>query len=148
MVTAVYKKSFKLSSGARQSSTVGEIVNLQAVDSSRMQELFPYLHTVWSAPFQMGVSLFMLWRLLGPSVLAGLGVMILTIPLNAVIMKKLGNIQKNMMKSKDMRTKIMNEVLNGIRVIKFFAWENSFIQKIGDIRDAELKTLKSTLYLR
>jgi ATP-binding cassette subfamily C (CFTR/MRP) protein 2 len=96
----------------------------------------------------MGVSLFMLWRLLGPSVLAGLAVMVLTTPVNAIIMKKLGNIQKSMMQSKDMRTKIMNEVLNGIRVIKFFAWENSFINKIGDIRDKELQTLKSTLYLR
>jgi ATP-binding cassette subfamily C (CFTR/MRP) protein 10 len=53
-----------------------------------------------------------------------------------------------MMQSKDLRTKIMNEVLNGIRVIKFYAWENSFVDKILEIRAQELKTLKSTVYLR
>jgi ATP-binding cassette subfamily C (CFTR/MRP) protein 1 len=90
----------------------------------------------------------MLWQLLGPSVLAGIAVMVLTAPLNTFIMKKLSTIQKDMMKSKDARTKIMNEVLNGVRVIKFFAWEKSFIQKILDIRNTELKTIKRTLFLR
>lgn len=74
--------------------------------------------------------------------------MILTTPVNALIMKKLGSIQEKMMQSKDLRTKIMNEVLNGIRVIKFYAWENSFIKKILEIREQELKTLKSSVYLR
>jgi ATP-binding cassette subfamily C (CFTR/MRP) protein 1 len=103
---------------------------------------------VWSAPIQVIVSLYMLWVLLGPSVLAGLAVMILTTPVSAVIMKKLGTIQEKMMQSKDLRTKIMNEVLNGIRVIKFYAWENSFINKILEIRAQELKTLRSSVYLR
>ena len=148
LVSEVYKKSFLLSSQSRQTSTIGEIVNLQSVDTSRIQELLPYLHMVWSAPLQVSVSLYMLWKLLGPSVLAGLAVMILTTPVNALIMKKLGSIQEKMMQSKDLRTKIMNEVLNGIRVIKFYAWENSFIKKILEIREQELKTLKSSVYLR
>jgi len=53
VVAEVYKKSFWLSNKARQESTIGEIVNLQAIDSSRLEELVPYLHLLWSAPFQM-----------------------------------------------------------------------------------------------
>jgi hypothetical protein len=49
-------------------------------------------------------------------------VMILLIPVNAVLARYLGGIQKEMMKHKDARNKLVNEVLQGIRVIKFFAW--------------------------
>jgi hypothetical protein len=52
VTSAVYKKSFTLSSKSRQTSTIGEIVNLQAVDTGRLQEVLPYLHMVWSAPLQ------------------------------------------------------------------------------------------------
>ncbi len=53
MIAAVYQKSFKLSSKARQTSTVGEIVNLQSIDSQRLQDLTTYLNMLWSAPLQI-----------------------------------------------------------------------------------------------
>lgn len=42
----------------------------------------------------------------------------------------------------------MNEILNGIRIIKFFAWESSFLEKINIIRNLELDILKRNLLLR
>jgi ABC transporter transmembrane region len=59
-----------------------------AVDAQRFMELTTYLNMLWSAPFQMIVCLYFLWTILGPSVLAGVAVMILMIPINAVIAKK------------------------------------------------------------
>lgn len=44
LTIAVYKKAFRLSNQARQESTVGEIVNLESVDSKLFQEMIPYLH--------------------------------------------------------------------------------------------------------
>jgi hypothetical protein len=34
------------------------------------------------------------------------------------------------------------------RIIKFFAWERSYSQKVTDIRNQELQTLRSSLFLR
>lgn len=82
-----------LSNSARKSSTVGEIVNLMSVDAQRFMDLMTYIHMLWSAPFQIAVSLYFLWQTLGPSVLAGLGVMILLIPVNAVIANKTKQLQ-------------------------------------------------------
>ena len=76
-----------LSNSARQSSTVGEIVNLMSVDAQRFQELTTYLNMLWSGPFQMSVCLYFLWAILGPSVLAGVLVMVLLIPVNGYIAK-------------------------------------------------------------
>ena len=81
-------QSLKLSNAARKKSTVGEIVNLMSVDAQRFMELTAYINMLWSAPFQMCVCLYMLWMVLGPSVLAGVGVMVLLIPINALIAKK------------------------------------------------------------
>lgn len=58
-----------------------------AVDAQRFMELTTYLNMLWSAPLQMCLSLYFLWVLLGPSVLAGVAVMILMIPINALIAK-------------------------------------------------------------
>lgn len=81
-------KSLLLSNEARKTSTVGEIVNLMSVDAQRFIELTTHLNMIWSAPFQMCVCLYFLWMVLGPSVLAGVAVMVLMIPINAVIAKK------------------------------------------------------------
>ena len=48
---------------------------------------------------------------------------------------------EKLMKNKDKRTKLMNEILQGIRIIKFFAWENSYTVAINKIRAVELNTL-------
>lgn len=53
---------------------------------------------------------------LGPSVLAGLAVMIVLIPVNGFIANKTKQFQISQMKNKDQRVKLMNEILNGIKV--------------------------------
>lgn len=71
LVGAIYKKALCLSNTARKESTVGEIVNLMAVDAQRFMDLTTYINMLWSAPLQIGLALYFLWDLLGPSVLAG-----------------------------------------------------------------------------
>ena len=56
-------------------------------------------------------------------------------------------IRTNIMKTVDSRVKLMNEVLTGIRVIKYYCWEKPFKGKIGDIRNVELKYLTKMIYL-
>ncbi|XP_076311435.1 multidrug resistance-associated protein 1-like isoform X2 [Tachypleus tridentatus] len=51
------------------------------------------------------------------------------------------------MKTKDQRIKLMNEVLNGIKVLKLYAWEEPFQQQILNIRLSEVQDLKKIAYL-
>lgn len=41
----------------------------------------------------------------------------------------------------------MNEILNGIKVLKLYAWELAFKEKVLAIRQEELKVLKKSAYL-
>lgn len=51
------------------------------------------------------------------------------------------------MKFKDERIKLMNEVLNGMKVLKLYAWEPPFEEEITKIRNQELKVLRRASYL-
>ena len=76
--------------------------------------------------------MYFLWQQLGPSTLAGLAVMILMIPLNGVVATKMKKYQISQMKDKDKRCKLMDEILNGIKVLKLYAWERSFQGQVID----------------
>ena len=78
-------QALTMSNEARKTSTVGEIVNLMSVDAQRLQDATGYLWMVWSSPLQIVIAVYMLWGILGPSVLAGLAVMVLLIPVNGVM---------------------------------------------------------------
>ncbi|XP_006101728.1 multidrug resistance-associated protein 1 [Myotis lucifugus] len=147
VIGAVYRKALVITNSARKSSTVGEIVNLMSVDAQRFMDLTTYINMIWSAPLQVFLALYLLWLNLGPSVLAGVAVMILMVPLNAVMAMKTKTYQVAHMKSKDSRIKLMNEILNGIKVLKLYAWELAFKDKVLAIRQEELKVLKKSAYL-
>uniref|UniRef100_A0A8C8SW18 Multidrug resistance-associated protein 1 n=1 Tax=Pelusios castaneus TaxID=367368 RepID=A0A8C8SW18_9SAUR len=147
VVGAVYRKALVITNSARKTSTVGEIVNLMSVDAQRFMDLATYINMIWSAPLQVILALYLLWQNLGPSVLAGVAVMILLVPVNAVIAMKTKTYQVAHMKSKDNRIKLMNEILNGIKVLKLYAWELAFKEKVLGIRQEELKVLKKSAYL-
>ncbi|XP_071062931.1 LOW QUALITY PROTEIN: ATP-binding cassette sub-family C member 3 [Pseudochaenichthys georgianus] len=147
VIGAIYRKSLVITNAAKRSSTVGEVVNLMSVDAQRFMDLTTFLNMLWSAPLQIMLALYFLWQNLGPSVLAGVAVMIMLIPLNAVIAMRTRAYQVEQMQYKDSRIKLMNEILNGIKVLKLYAWENSFKEKVLNIRQKELNVLRKTAYL-
>lgn len=147
LVSAIYRKALCMSNAARKESTVGEIVNLMAVDAQKFVDLTAYLNMIWSAPLQIILALYFLWEILGPSVLAGLAVMIVLIPVNGYIANRVKILHMKQMKNKDERVKLMNEILSGIKVLKLYAWEPSFEQQVLKIRAKEVNVLKQAAYL-
>uniref|UniRef100_A0A3B3VC08 ABC-type glutathione-S-conjugate transporter n=1 Tax=Poecilia latipinna TaxID=48699 RepID=A0A3B3VC08_9TELE len=147
LMAAVYKKALVMSNDNRKESTVGETVNLMSADAQRFNDVTNFIHLLWSCPLQIIVSVVFLWLELGPSTLAGVAVMLLMVPVNGLLANQAKKIQRENMKSKDKRLKIMNEILNGIKTLKLFAWEPSFQTQVEDIRGEELKVMRKFAYL-
>ncbi|XP_041116108.1 multidrug resistance-associated protein 1-like, partial [Polyodon spathula] len=143
----VYKKALNLANCSRRQFTTGEVVNLISADAQQLMDLAVNLNLLWSAPFQILLAVFFLWQDLGPSVLAGVAVLVLVIPLNAAVASRMKQLKKSQMKTKDRRVKLLNEILHGIKILKLYAWEPSFLQKVVDIRESEMEVLKSSGYL-
>lgn len=55
--------------------------------------------------------------------------------------------QFSQMQKKDERVRIITEILNGIKVIKLYGWELSFVKRINSIRQEEMHQLKIFQFL-
>ncbi|KAH7348124.1 multidrug resistance-associated protein 1 [Pyrenochaeta sp. MPI-SDFR-AT-0127] len=143
LTAAIYSKSTRLSNEGRASKSTGDIVNYMAVDTQRLQDLAQYGQQLWSAPFQIVLCMLSLYQLLGYSCFAGVAAMFIMIPINGVIARWMKTLQKEQMKNKDARTKLISEILNNMKSIKLYAWTTAFASRLNVIRnDQELKTLR------
>ncbi|CAK3838118.1 ABC transporter [Lecanosticta acicola] len=143
LTASIFAKSMKLSNEGRATKSTGDIVNYMAVDTQRLQDLAQFGQQLWSAPLQITLCMISLYQLVGYSMFAGVGVMVLMIPINGFIAKISKTLQKRQMTNKDARTRLMTEILNSMKSIKLYAWTTAFMNRLNEIRnDRELSTLR------
>lgn len=147
IISTIYEKSLSINPSFRIKFTTGEVINFMSTDADRIVNFCNSFHQFWSMPIQIGICLYLLYLQVDLAFLAGLAFAILLIPINRAISNKIAVVSKEMMAQKDSRVKITNEVLYGIRLVKFLSWETSFIKRIESIRNAELKNLAIRKYL-
>lgn len=125
-------------------NTIGTIVNLMSTDSQRISDFTTSWFVIIESPIELFVGISFLYSLLGSSCLLGLSVMIITLPLNHYNSLMFAKTQEKLMEARDKRVSLMNEVLQGIRQIKFFAWESNWEKRVLEARDVEIKHLRTT----
>jgi ABC-type multidrug transport system fused ATPase/permease subunit len=134
--------------GNDEQVNVGTIINLMSVDSFKVSEITAYLHFLFAAaPTQLIVAVYLLYKILGYSSIPGLVVMVILLPINIAFARGFGRFQKKIMAATDKRIHTTNEVLQNIRIIKFFAWEHRFSSIVNDKRAVELKALRAKYIL-
>jgi len=143
VISAIYRKTLRLSNQGRKDYTTGQIVNLMSSDSQRIVDLVQNFNNLWSAPLQLILSMILLYQQLGVAIFAGLIVMLINVPFNGWIAVKLKEFQQLVMRQKDKRIKLLSEIFNGIKIIKIHAWEEPFKKRAKDIRGEEIKNLNS-----
>lgn len=121
----------------------GTIINLMSIDSFKVADISAYLHFLWACvPVQLAMAVGLLYKILGFSSFVGIGLMVLILPLNFVLAKSFQAAQKRIMAATDIRIHATNEVLQNVRIIKYFAWEERFYNNVNDKRRVELKALR------
>jgi hypothetical protein len=69
-------------------------------------------------------------------------------PAQAIIMKQLFALRKKAMIWTDKRTKLLQEILGGIRIVKFMSWEVPYLERVAAIRGMEVKYIRTLLVVR
>ncbi|KAL0069231.1 hypothetical protein AAF712_003594 [Marasmius tenuissimus] len=123
-------------------STKAQIMTLMTTDTDRVSEFAWHFFTLIDSPIELVIGSLFVYQLLGISSLYGLLVIVLSLPLNHFAGKVVVDAQENLMKARDERIALMNEILGGIRMLKFMAWERNFETRVMKIRARELKYQK------
>ncbi|KAJ1554992.1 hypothetical protein HK096_010528 [Nowakowskiella sp. JEL0078] len=138
MTAVIYRKSLRLSSSARQEFNSGNVINLVSTDTNRIEQFINQANAVWVIPLSILVNIIFLISSLGWPSLVGVALLVLTGPIQGYLFSLIMKIRGVMAPITGNRVNLTTEVLSGIRVIKFFAWENAFIKKINAIRESEI----------
>ena len=94
------------------------------------------------------LSLSLLLYEVGLSGLVALGTMILVILIQAKASLSIGVVRSQLVKYTDERTKIIGEVLLGIRVVKMYNWEEAVSDRIATIRSKEMELIAKLQFLK
>lgn len=106
IISTIYRKALSVSRVSSMKFSSGEIVNFMSTDTDRIVNFCPSFHAFWSLPFQIGISLYLLYLQVGLAFLAGLGFAIVLVPVNKWLAQKIGSLSGAMMAQKDERVKV------------------------------------------
>ncbi|KAK5808060.1 P-loop containing nucleoside triphosphate hydrolase protein [Linnemannia elongata] len=148
LITTIYRKGLLLSSKAKQDFSTGKVTNLMSTDTTRLDFVAGYFHVIWTAPLMIALILILLIDNMGPTALVGFVFLLIVGPLQAKIVAALSVIRRKSTLITDARVKLTQEVLQGMRVIKFYGWEDAFLSKLEDLRNKELKYVRTLLISR
>ena len=85
--------------------------------------------------------------LIGPSALVGCIVIFCFYPIMGFIASMSSFLRLKVVTITDKRVTMMSEIVNSIRLIKMYAWEQPFIQRIDKLRKEEIKNLRKAAML-
>ncbi|KAK9321897.1 hypothetical protein V1517DRAFT_325221 [Lipomyces orientalis] len=121
---------------------LGRVINLMAVDAFSIAEVLARLNPLIKGTMMIFISMVLLYQTLGPSAIAGSLGMLTLLPINYKFSRTFGKIQKELLSITDRRIQKTNEILQSIKIIKFFAWEDRFRDQLQEVRNEEIKTLR------
>ncbi|WFD29243.1 hypothetical protein MSPP1_000250 [Malassezia sp. CBS 17886] len=128
---------------AAGAATDGHISSLLSVDVYRLDALVCSIHQpVVEYPLKIVLSIVMLYRVLGVASFAGVAIMLVLMPLQAFLSKRMLRVQERILRATDARLDLAGEVLACIKTVKFFAWEAPFLARMTAARDRELRMLR------
>ena len=115
------------------------VVNLIGVDAKRVSGFCTVCNMFLGATCRLGFSFGILGKLLGwQPLVAGIAVQLLTLPVNIYFSKKYTEGQKVLMDQRDKILAVVNEMLGGIRQIKFAALEPQWQNRVLKVRNDQL----------
>lgn len=141
LTSAVYRKIMVLSPAARREFSSGRVVNLFSVDINMILMFIYQSAGEVYAPLQLAGALYLIYREIGDAMFAGFALVFGVLPLLLVTFIIYGKLRAEKNVPMDARIKLTNEILNGIRIIKYYGWELPFVKKIEEIRSTELSMI-------
>ena len=126
----------------------GRVINLMSTDTYRIDIASGMFHMVWTSPVAILITLVVLLVNLTYSALAGFALLVIGIPVLTKAIQSLFVRRRAINKITDQRVSLTQEILQAVRFVKYFGWESSFLERLGDIRKREIRAIQWLLAIR
>ena len=120
---AVYRKALRLTSTAKGSTSTGQLVNIMSTDTNVLLQFVMIITILVMIPVMMVVCVILVVMQMGKLTWIAIGFYIVMLLCQFVTVAFGRKVRDFILKATDARVKLMNEVLTGIRVIKYYCWE-------------------------
>ncbi|KAJ3100041.1 hypothetical protein HDU97_002525 [Phlyctochytrium planicorne] len=138
IMNVVFRKSLRLSSVSRQEYANGRVLNMISTDTQTLEYFGQLFHGIWSVPLQVLAMSAVIISYLKAGGAAGVGFMFIIALSQQFVMKKIFKFEGLALKATDSRVRLSSEMIAGMKIIKLFAWEDTFVKRILDVRETEL----------
>lgn len=128
-------------------TSTGQVVNMMSNDTMQIQRFLQFAGFTFTAPIQIIISLVLIFRQVGNATWVGVAYMVFLLPVNMWVFSVVSKMRRKVLKHSDSRVKMMNEILTGIRIIKFYAWERPFGKEVEHVRGKEMAALTKMSYV-
>ncbi|ESO89359.1 hypothetical protein LOTGIDRAFT_229211 [Lottia gigantea] len=146
--SSLYDKSLKIPVEVRKNYSVGEISNLLASDVENVAFQSPQFIFLGLSFLHIPVACYFLFQHLGISALTGVIALLCCVPASTYTCMQLRELQDKKNEYKDKKMEVLNDMLNGIKVVKLNAWETYFCEKLTSARENELQVLQNDCFYR
>ncbi|XP_041645483.1 ATP-binding cassette sub-family C member 12 [Cheilinus undulatus] len=128
--------------------SMGELINVLTNDGHRLFEAVLFGSFVLCSPVLFFACVIYSCFILGYTALTGVATYIIFIPVQFFLAKLITGFRWKAIVITDSRVRTMNEILNSIKLIKMYAWEDSFEEKVAALRKKEKKQLKRVCHIQ
>ncbi|KAF4171234.1 hypothetical protein CNMCM8927_003018 [Aspergillus lentulus] len=161
LISAIFEKSLRLSmrekvgaTGKSKSEsksegwTNGRIMNLMSHDTQRIFQASNVVHLVWTSPLAILLAVILVIINLTYSALPGVGFLVIGLFSLSQVVKFLASRRDIIYAVADRRVSLTQEILQGVRFVKCFAWERAFQDRLSEIRAQEIRSVQVLLTMR
>lgn len=138
----IYSHALRLTRRARQNKPVGDLVNHIGTDTDSVAELPTVAaEIVYGLGVIIAVAI-VSYHYIGVATFAALVTLAGLSPLCQRLAKRFIVHDDEIMKFRDLRVSLMSQVISGIRVVKFLAWEHRLSEQVEGLRSQEIAARK------
>ncbi|TPX54925.1 hypothetical protein PhCBS80983_g05690 [Powellomyces hirtus] len=138
----VFRKACKLAPAERVEFDAGNVTNLADNDCMEIGFLGANLPMLISIVIQLGMAVYLMWKQLSYATIAVVVGLLALGPLQDMNGTYIGKWTGRRYEKMDERMSLMTEIIRAMKVVKMYAWEGYFIEKLRSIRKAELGHLQ------
>ncbi|CUA66748.1 hypothetical protein RSOLAG22IIIB_00195 [Rhizoctonia solani] len=148
VISAIFRKSLRLSGRSRTKHSTGQITTMISADCTRLDFAAGFFHIIWTGPIEIIIGIALLIHNLGYSALVGLGVLVIGVPIQAIIVRRMIQARRAAVEITDRRVRLLQEILQGIRLLVLFGWQGHYGEKVLGFRRRELIRIRKIAFYR